>query len=457
MQEEIESIQSDDEISFEELAPSVGPDLREDTEPSAIYYKLRDARGSARAVERGNTGKKPEDWDPNPHWRTILELAPQALEQSKDLEIAAWYTEALLREQGFGGLAEGFQLIQTLVEEFGSALYPQDEEEGIEATLAPLAGLNGIGSSTGTLISPINCILITNCSGQNYATWQYTQSVNLARAPNEEVRRDRIKNGVPVLDQLVAAAKNTGASFYQQLLADLNASVEAYRSLIRLLEEKFEEDAPPSNQIRQALEGCRQAIQTIAKDLLENKKSALDIPLASHSDAAEEEFSSETAQSSQENLSNSFSGFSLQGQFSTRQEALNLLKQLADFFKQTEPHSPIGYTLERALRWSQMGLPDLFAELVEDEQVQRAFSKITGSPFKEPVIEAPAMHEPDYSNSRSSNFEDYSSPPQYVRNNDSFNEDFSSRNQYDSFNPDADRNQSMFNDFSSDDDRRNHF
>ena len=50
-----------------------------------------------------------------------------------------------------------------------------------------------------------------------------------------------------------------------------------------------------------------------------------------------------------------------------------MLKELAkigEFFRKTEPQSPIAYTLEEAIRRGRMSWPDLLAELVSDTKVR---------------------------------------------------------------------------------------
>lgn len=48
----------------------------------------------------------------------------------------------------------------------------------------------------------------------------------------------------------------------------------------------------------------------------------------------------------------------------TRDAAYDQLRTLADFFKQTEPHNPTSYLLERAIVWGQLPLPELMKILV---------------------------------------------------------------------------------------------
>jgi len=50
----------------------------------------------------------------------------------------------------------------------------------------------------------------------------------------------------------------------------------------------------------------------------------------------------------------------------SREEALRALAQIADFFRRTEPHSPLAYTLQEVVRRGRMTWPELIAEIVPD-------------------------------------------------------------------------------------------
>ena len=62
----------------------------------------------------------------------------------------------------------------------------------------------------------------------------------------------------------------------------------------------------------------------------------------------------------------------------TREEAFHALLQVADYFKRTEPHSPVAYALEQAVRWGRMPLPELLTELVPEPSAREQIFKIVG-------------------------------------------------------------------------------
>ncbi len=54
------------------------------------------------------------------------------------------------------------------------------------------------------------------------------------------------------------------------------------------------------------------------------------------------------------------------GPLQTRAQALQQLRQVADFFRRTEPHSPVAYLAEKAARWGAMDLESWLRTVVKD-------------------------------------------------------------------------------------------
>jgi type VI secretion system protein ImpA len=54
------------------------------------------------------------------------------------------------------------------------------------------------------------------------------------------------------------------------------------------------------------------------------------------------------------------------GTVATREEALRNLAAIAEFFRRTEPLSPLSYTLQEAVRRARLSWPELLEEIVPD-------------------------------------------------------------------------------------------
>jgi type VI secretion system protein ImpA len=358
-----------------------GIDVREDESPNSLYYQLKDARSSARAEERGSVGKPADEINvASEHWKKIQELAPRLLtEQTKDLEVAAWYTEALIRKFGIVGLRDGLELLNGLIETYWDNLHPFDEEDTIEFRIAPVAGLFG-SNSAGTLPQQINRIAITDPNNEPFfEAWQYQQAVSLAKAPDAKTRNKRIESGVPTLDKIESAAKKTKNSFYLLLKADIDASINIFNTLTDNIDSKCNDFAPNGSFVRNALNSLLSAIEKIAKHAFEKSAELIVEPTDIHSPDVDIEGASATSATvlSVNNIKQ-------------RSEAFATIQVIADFFRKTEPHSPISYALDRIIKWGDMELPELLKELVEDKVAREAYCKLTGVEVPKPAPPAPA-------------------------------------------------------------------
>ena len=104
-----------------------GVDLRQDFAPTSIYFRLRDARAQARDAERQADTQGGDEGVPA-LWRPVATMAVGALKStSKDLEVATWLTEALVRIAGLRGLMAGASVIGGLVERHWDGLFPMPE------------------------------------------------------------------------------------------------------------------------------------------------------------------------------------------------------------------------------------------------------------------------------------------------------------------------------------------
>ena len=66
------------------------------------------------------------------------------------------------------------------------------------------------------------------------------------------------------------------------------------------------------------------------------------------------------------------------GRIATREEALRVLDEAADFFRRTEPHSPLAYTLREAVRRGRLTWPELLEEIVPDVDSRAAILSSLG-------------------------------------------------------------------------------
>lgn len=341
-----------------------GINLRENEASDSIYYELKDARNNARAIERNTIPGDAASAEhlEKPHWDLILKKAPKVLaEQSKDLEIAAWLTEALIREHGFAGLNAGFTLLNGLVQNFWDGLYPLPDEDGLSTRVAVLVGLNGNNNNSGTLVAPINTAPLTKEG--SYSTWSYTQAIELSKITDAAARNKKIQSGSVPLETIKAAVKPSASEFYLDMQANIDGSIQQFEQLENQLATLCGPDAPMGANIRKSLNSALTALNTIAKSIL-----MPEVTTTEEADAVITDGDAGTEKAE----------FKLSGSIKNRLEAFKALQNIAEFFKHTEPHSPIGYTLEKVVRWGDMSLPQLLAELIPDPNAKDYYQKVVG-------------------------------------------------------------------------------
>lgn len=340
-----------------------GEDIRENASPTSAYYTIKDARNSARAAER-NSMFDGGSSEADENWRKILELAPDILKNnSKDLEVASWYTEALIRRYGFPGLKAGFSVIRQMIEKYWDNLYPQPDEDGIETRVSPLTGLNGEGAE-GVLIAPIrNAHITEDVQPGPFNYWQYTQALDIQKITDEESRAEKTSKIGFNLEDIENVVASSSEQFFLNLREDVTDCLNDYREISKMLDEYCGNmDAPPTSNIINALESTLGVINHVAKYKLPDESSN------------EEEFNeSEPGSDSASSQNNAISG-----PIKNRTDAFRHLNEISEFFRKTEPHSPISYVLDKAVKWGDMSLSELMQELIPDSSSLNYYSSLTG-------------------------------------------------------------------------------
>ena len=344
-----------------------GSDLRKDVSPKSNYSLIRDARKAARAAERMNIFDGTSA-DADEHWRKVLELAPKILQtQAKDLEVACWYTEALIRKAGFQGLRDGFTILHQLIERYWDGLFPQPDEEGIATRAAPIAGLNGEGAE-GVLLAPIRSTHITEKQPPGpFSLWQYKQALDIQRVSDDQSRNEQAAKAGFTLADIQKAVDLSSETFYLNLRDDISRCLEEYQQISQLLDERCgSQYSPPTSNIINILRETLGVINHIAKH-------KLPVPVTDESANA-----ATTADGAAGGRSTAPTG-----PIKTREDAFAQLHYISQFFRNTEPHSPISYVIDKAVKWGNMSLGDLMNELIPDNNSRDVYSSLTGVKSKE--------------------------------------------------------------------------
>ena len=349
------------------LAPIPGPapqgvDLRDDYSARSPYSRLRDVRSEARDAEKQLEAHDPDSpaADPAPLWRALRDLATQLLaEQTKDLEIAAWLTEALVRNDGLAGLTAGSRLIAGLTDRYWDDIYPTPDDYGLETRVAPITGLNG-RSGGGSLIAPLFRLnLFHRADGTPVALHQYQASARLATLDSAS-RQQRIQAGTAPFEDIEKDARTVGRLAMGKLRDEAAEAAAAWQAMASTLDERAGADAPSTSHVRDRIEEIREIASRYAPDA-----PTQEVPPASTGAPSAAPPQSE--------------GVPAPGpQTMTRESALHSLETIAAFFRRTEPQSPLSYTLDEAVRRARLPWMELLEEVMGDRGSRDAFLTTLG-------------------------------------------------------------------------------
>lgn len=333
----------------------VGEDLRADYSASSPYQRLRDARAAARAEERARDADGDSEGVEAEGWRDVLSIGQQALAtRSKDLEIAAWLTEALVRMHGLPGLTAGARVIAGLCNSFWEPCFPQPDEDGLEVRASPIGGLSG-SSADGTILQPLRRLpMFRRADGTGVGVYLWEQAEHAA-ALDEDRQQARYKAGVPELKSLEAEAR-LDKPFLVGMGRQVAAAIEAWSALDQALDSHFGSDAPSMRKVSEVLKRMLEVITRLGG--VEAVRETEDV--------------AEPAAGAQPGADVAVGGGGGGGALVSRDAALRELDRIADYFRRTEPHSPLAYTLDEAVRRGRMSLAELLAEVLPDADVRNA-------------------------------------------------------------------------------------
>jgi type VI secretion system protein ImpA len=339
-------------------AAPCGTDPRSDTSPTSTYQAVKDARYAAADAERGlergfaeESDAKRAEATAKQSWPLILSSGATLIASAaKDLEVAAWMTEALLRLHRIAGLRDGLLVLEGLVTQYWDDLFPLPDEDGLETRLAPLAGLSG-GETEGRLIYPLKQVPLTEGDDPfPIAYWQYESAAS--------TRDDKRDGGITIAD-FSNRLQRSSPQFVRDLMDDARACLDAITRLDGALAAHCGNESPSFSRLRETLSDILEALRSHGPTLAMADPEILTDEVGAAVPASD---------GGQPSASGPVAGPILD-----RQGAFRQLEELAAFFRRTEPHSPIAYAIENLVRRGRMSFPELIEELIVDDSARRTY------------------------------------------------------------------------------------
>lgn len=278
-------------------------------------------------------------------WVAVAQICGEALElRSKDVQIAAWLTEAWGKLHGFAGVEAGLRLTSALCETYWDGLYPALEDP--EHRAAPFHWINE------KLAVQLKFIPLTQPSDVAPVTYAWADWEAANRAEQQRLQAAQAKSAATVTPaQIQRAVRHSAPEF----LADCHAHLAAVRSLVIGLEEfldaRYPKAGPSLRLFRSTIEEIQLYLgQGPAETEVLAPKSTPVSALAPRPAELSAPVPLEPG-----------------GPIQSRREAYQRLAEAAEYLLRTEPHSPTPYLVNRAIRWGNLPLDQLLPELVRND------------------------------------------------------------------------------------------
>lgn len=277
-------------------------------------------------------------------WPGVEALCAKLLaERSKDLRLAMWWTEAAAMQRGYAGLAEGLGLCVSLCERHWDHLHPLPEEGDAAQRIGNLAWLlhRIVGLAQELPITSARHTL------RDLAAARQLQQ-QMERHPDEAAQ---LADGRLTMEQLQRAVRETPAPQLLAVEAAARACLDRLAALQALCDARLGEEGPSFAAAREALGAAAHEMGRLCKGagVLADRAPEVSVDPTTLGSEPSDRLPVPPAAGPH-----------------SREQALRQLREVAAFFRRTEPHSPVAYLAEKAARWGEMPLHQWLQAVLKD-------------------------------------------------------------------------------------------
>lgn len=277
--------------------------------------------------------------------------------RSKDLRVAGWLLEAWSQQRGYAGLADGIELAHGLCERFWPGVHPQPDGADFELRTGALA----------RLLAQVSALAAALPVLRHGATHLALRDLDAARALGAALSKARDPGEVPTAgrvtpDDVAKAQRATPATLLSERLGHARRARAALGALQAVVDGHLGADGPGFSSARDALDNAVHALERLAREA--GASTSPSTPSTAEGTPADAAVPAGT----------------FGGAPATRAQALAQLRLVAEFFRTTEPHSPVAYLADRAAHWGELPLHEWLRLVLKDGGTLAQVEELLGVP-----------------------------------------------------------------------------
>jgi type VI secretion system protein ImpA len=280
-------------------------------------------------------------------------LAGEALaKRSKDLQLAAWLTLAMIRREGLSALLEGLALTKVLLDQFWEHVHPEIDEGDLEFRAAPLSWLGGHSEM---LLAVQSAPL--NQSGHSLLDYEEARRLgseaDATTDQRQKARAEAAENGKVLIEDWEGAFTSTTKDWFKALTASVNGSVEALESLEDHCDEVFGEATPSFLPLKDALKEIKRVTDKLMAKKLELEPDPPEAEPVPEFDMAASGGGGEGDDMGADAPTSAGPG-SVPVEPQSREDAAARVAAAARYLRVDDPANPAPYLMVRGLRWGEL-------------------------------------------------------------------------------------------------------
>ena len=292
----------------------------------------------------------------DPRWIRIADLAIEILtKHSKDTRVMVSLIESMTRLDGLPGMRDAFKACSQLLDKFKLALFPAPDPGAKDFYCLEFFGKICESEMNNMKAAIYQADIFEHHEG--FSWFSHISATNLEKRSSSEKEEciqagdlslehfNSVLNGIEKIDEL---------NDFDTKVTDALIEAKNFDALLTTYSNK-------TVGIGRILDDLAK-LQRWYRGLIEDRKKLVEAMASTQSSEAVSDPSSDGA-------TNAGPRVGVQGAISNRGQAFSSLLQVAAYFRSAEPHSPVSYALEQAVRWGKLSLPDLLRDLVEDDGV----------------------------------------------------------------------------------------
>jgi type VI secretion system protein ImpA len=270
-------------------------------------------------------------------WKFVAKQCAHLIEQrSKDLQLAVWLAEAEARTRGLRGMADSLVLIAALCDRYWDGLYPLPDEDGNERRIGNLSWM-------ASRIAPLLREIPLTEGQTGYALRDF----DVARM-----------HGGDELAKLETAKARSSPAFFEALLRDCEHCAGALERIEHSVDERLGADGPSFTAAKSGLQSVLLFVKPMVKE-----GASKPVGAGGQADHGAVASAQPPTQQTMPAEAQGMPG----GPPQSRTQALAQLREVAEFFRRTEPHSPVAYLAEKAAHWGEQPLHVWLRSVVKDD------------------------------------------------------------------------------------------